>query len=96
MDSRGIGHEKQLLSDVFAGPVRNAVKQRVQDRIPGLVIWLSLPMQMRDYVGRRVEVIQNGVVKGERLKLDSGCLCAQRIEQTLLNLADSTSAMALL
>jgi hypothetical protein len=77
VDSRGIGRKKQLLPDVFAAPVCDAVKQCMQDFVPSLVICrLSLPVQLRDHVGRRIEVVQNWVGAGNCLELGSACLCA--------------------
>jgi hypothetical protein len=42
-----------------------------------MICRLSQPVQLGDHVSRRIEVVQNRVVKGKRLKLVSGYLCAQ-------------------
>jgi hypothetical protein len=79
VDSGGIGNEEQLLPDVFTSPVRDGTHQRVQDFVPSLVIYkldVLVVVQLRDHVGRRIEVVQTCVVSGKSLKVGSGCLCA--------------------
>jgi hypothetical protein len=79
MDCRGIRDEKQLLPDFFGSPARDGIDQSVQDSVPSLVIYkldLLVFVQLHDHVGRRIEVVQNGVVAGKDLEVGSGCLCA--------------------
>jgi len=79
MDCRGIRDEKQLLPDFFGGPACNGINKRVQDSVSSLVVYMLDPLmlvQLRDYVGGRIEVVQNWVVAGKGLEVGSGCLCA--------------------
>ncbi|HTU47931.1 MAG TPA: hypothetical protein VMF91_22930 [Bryobacteraceae bacterium] len=79
VDSGGVRREKQLLPDFFGSPVCDGIDQRVQDSVPSLVVYSldSLVLvQLRDHVGRRIEVVQNGVAQGKRLELGLGYLCA--------------------
>ncbi len=62
VDCGGVCNEKQLLPDVFRGPVCEAIDHRVQDSVPSIVIVgfdLLVLVQSRDYVSGRIEVVQN-------------------------------------
>ncbi|MFB3918171.1 MAG: hypothetical protein ACE14M_15690 [Terriglobales bacterium] len=79
VDGGGVRSEKQLLPEFFGSPVRNGMNQCVQDCAPSNVVHdldVFVLVQLRDHVSRRVEVVQDWILTGKCLEVDSGCLCA--------------------
>jgi hypothetical protein len=75
-DRGGVCNEKQLLPDFFGSTVRNGIDQCVQDAVPSDAVRdFFVPVQARDHVSGRIEVVQNWMASGKCLEVGSGCLC---------------------
>lgn len=51
-------------------------------------------MKSHECINRRTEVVQNGIVVGERVGVVSDSLCAKRVEKCFLDIAYNTPVIA--